>query len=253
MLTDEDLIEYAYSFSTQALDLTPDEWLTTTDWISKRRIKFQLWWDRYKYSLASRPARTLLPLLSVALLTGLVATWGLVKAFRMYQRRQARLPPSLTTWLSEQSLQERSPLSPDLMIVIRLINDKNQPARLLPDDMQRGSGTTKRSPSPTLSRRWMEIWETVGSSLLSAESPDVSPVVVPSSQGALSFVRVPRTALKSSPSDPIPALVQALKARRLWPQHTPRRGPLSEAKVVAFDTSVVEGQLLPELVLTLVV
>lgn len=125
-------------------------------------------------------------------------------------------------------------LTPDMSVIIRAIDDKGH----------LNVGFTDDDEIPN--ERTQEIWEIIGKTVAFSQ-PEIHPIFIPNTHGAVSFIMIP---LPSSTVDLISDLRLALQKSHFIPMHTPKRGPLKSIPFLKLNSSVVNGHLHPELVIS---
>ena len=168
---------------------------------------------------------------AAALLSSLFLHYGF-RALTQYRHAAAR---RRATALHHLKTEPQWPsLSPDLSVVVRAIDDRGRLKAIL-----------KNEDDPP-SSRFQEVWTIVANTVARREKV-ITPVIIPHLHGAVSFITLPTPAVETELVGP---LREALRQAQFLPRHTPRRGPLKDASLVSLQTSVVNGRLHPELVLS---
>ena len=128
-------------------------------------------------------------------------------------------------------------LTPDMSIIVRAIDDKGH--------LKLGSERMS-STDDIPDERTQEIWEILGQTIASSQS-ELHPVFIPHTRGSVSFITMK---LPPPTTDLMGELRSALQKSHFIPVHTPKRGPLKSISFLKLNSSIVNGQLHPELVIS---
>jgi hypothetical protein len=170
------------------------------------------------------------------LLGSLFIRYGLEALLRYREMRQRR--DAKTIQQLKLGLKNLPPLSSDMSIIVRTINDRGVPRAVFDaeDEFE-------------VPERLQQAWEIVGQTVAASES-DISPTFIPGSKGAVSFITI--SLPKEETQDIITDLESRLKQSHLIPSKTPKRGPLKSMKYLKLDSSVVNEKLHPELLISII-
>lgn len=170
------------------------------------------------------------------LLGSLFIRYGLESLLRYREMRQRRDAKSIQQL--KVGLKNLPPLSSDMSIIVRTINDRGVPRAVFDteDDFE-------------VPERLQEAWEIVGQTVAVSE-PDISPVFIPGSKGAVSFITISLPTEETQ--DIITELESRLRQSHFIPSKTPKRGPLKSMKYLKLDSSIVNGKLHPELLISII-
>lgn len=126
-------------------------------------------------------------------------------------------------------------LTQDMSIVIRAIDDKGH---LKPIIDEYGE----------IPERMKELWELVGQTVASSQE-ELHPIFIPNTKGAVSFITmsVPTSNLDLNLTS---SLRDVLQKSHFLPLHTPKRGPLKSMSFLKMNSSIIQGHLHPELVIS---
>ena len=128
-------------------------------------------------------------------------------------------------------------LTPDMSIIVRAIDDKGH--------LKLGSERMS-STDDIPDERTQEIWEILGQTIASSQS-ELHPVFIPHTRGSVSFITMK---LPPPTTELMGELRSALQKSHFIPVHTPKRGPLKSLSFLKLNSSIVNGQLHPELVIS---
>jgi hypothetical protein len=180
-------------------------------------------------------------------LSYMVVQYGVIPALSRYYVWKSSRPSANGVISTIQQLINRLPqktknaipsLTSDMSIIVRVINDKGHPQPIMDDE------------NDDIPLRLQEVWEIIGNTIANTEK-ELSPIVLPHSKGAISFVTIDIPPPQYN-VDLTTDLIRELRTAHFIPLHPPKRGNLVSIKFLSFDTSIVNGKVHPELVLTVV-